>query len=380
MKGIVILSYHKNPGAYVDCEFPKGISSSVELTTIEHNKIYTFNRMKESGPNYVYINTKNQQVASYFTGVDPIICTGVPNHCIYLILDKEDPTKWEAELKQIALELLPLYYLSENVNGTGDYPLHLDNQEFFEHLQRKFLDLKKMEYSDHLVEKMMAKIDEDFSNPEEIHESAKMDGKMALMELEVWRDRVEKIALEKSDLIKEMEGLKRKNLELEEKVKLASEYATGESIQKIQQLSINLEEANLKAKIQLEDLANQKDFLAQTEISNGNLKKDLTEIRSELEKYQESAISTINAKNEEIQNLSLQIEKQKEKLNELALVSQSAIDTPLIQENGKITLENEIKALKFEIQIKKKEVIEAKKTIKVQEKEVINLRELLGLN
>ncbi|WP_371803481.1 hypothetical protein [Candidatus Lokiarchaeum ossiferum] len=380
MKGIVILSYHKNPGAYVDCEFPKGISSSVELTSIEHNKIYTFNRMKESGPNYVYINTKNQQIASFFTGLDPIICTGVPNHCVYLILDREDPTKWEAELKQIALELLPLYYSTNNISDTDEILVNLENQEFFEHLQRKFLDLKKMEYSDHLVEKMIAEIDDDYSHPEKIQESEQMDGKMALMELEVWRDRVEKLSQEKTDLTKEIEKLKIKISQLEDKVQTASEYASGESIEKVHKLSTHLEEANQKAKRQLEELTVQKKSISQIEINNKKLQEECSSIRSEYEKYQKSTLSTIEAKNEEIRILSQRIQKQDEKISSLTQNDQNESKHPVEVKIGNLALENEIKALKYELQIKKKEIIETKKINKVQEREVLNLRELLDLN
>ncbi len=40
MKGIVVLSYHKKPGAYVDSEFPFGISKSLKFSSIENNKLF----------------------------------------------------------------------------------------------------------------------------------------------------------------------------------------------------------------------------------------------------------------------------------------------------------------------------------------------------
>ena len=352
MKGIVVLSYHKKPGAFVDSEFPFRISESLDFSSNDFNKLYNFNRMKDSGPNYIYMNINNHQIASYFTGSDPLICTGSPNHCIYLILDQEDPTKWEAELKQIALELLPRYYsLVDDLSSGEEPPSNLDNQEILDQMERKFLDLQKMEYSDHLIDEMISKMDDDSSTDV-------IDGKMAVMELEVWRERIETISHEKLKLLKENEQLKQKISELEKHDYSSSESVSEKSIENVQRLSTSLEEANLKASSQLEKLAEQAISFEQTKLNYEKL-------QIKHKKYEESALATIEAKNEEIRLLH-------KKTRDQTL-------HPVLHASGTQPLDNEIQALKDELQIQKKEVIEAKKTIKVQEKDVYNLRKMLDL-
>ena len=41
MKGIFILSFHKQPGAFVDREFPPGITARMDINSTEQNKIYS---------------------------------------------------------------------------------------------------------------------------------------------------------------------------------------------------------------------------------------------------------------------------------------------------------------------------------------------------
>ena len=138
MKGIFILSFNKKPGSYIDREYPKGISDQL-IDSVDQNKIYSFNRMRDSNPNYIYMKIKDAHVGSYFSGIDNNFI-GYPNQCLCVILDDENPTLFEEPLKEIAEELLPmLAYFREGDEGISE---GLSNdpkyQDFDEILGQKF--------------------------------------------------------------------------------------------------------------------------------------------------------------------------------------------------------------------------------------------------
>jgi hypothetical protein len=109
MKGILILSFHKQPGAFVDREFPKGITQDLGIDATDQNKIYSLHRMRNTRPNYLFLRAKNITIASYFSGFDLRQYVGRPNQCVSIILDNhENPTIWEGQLRRIAFELLPI--------------------------------------------------------------------------------------------------------------------------------------------------------------------------------------------------------------------------------------------------------------------------------
>lgn len=108
MRGIIILSFHKKPGAFVDREYPAGISKLCNIDATEQNKIYSLHRMRNTKPNFLFVKVKNFQVSSYFTGFDFKEYLGHPNQCVSLVLEQnENPTKWEDILRRLAFELLP---------------------------------------------------------------------------------------------------------------------------------------------------------------------------------------------------------------------------------------------------------------------------------
>ena len=99
MKGIFVLSYHKKPGSFIDREYPHGISEQLQIDSVDQNKIYSFNRMRNSNPNYIYMKIKGVQVGSFFSGIDNNYI-GFPNQCVCIILDNENPTLFEEPLKK----------------------------------------------------------------------------------------------------------------------------------------------------------------------------------------------------------------------------------------------------------------------------------------
>ncbi|MHA1723366.1 MAG: hypothetical protein ACTSXH_00780, partial [Promethearchaeota archaeon] len=139
MKGIFILSYHKKPGSFIDREYPHGISEQLQIDSVDQNKIYSFNRMRNSNPNYIYMKIKGAQIGSFFSGIDNNYI-GIPNQCVCIILENENPTLFEEPLKKIAEELLPmLAYIreeeSEISKGLSKDPKY---QDFDEILGQKF--------------------------------------------------------------------------------------------------------------------------------------------------------------------------------------------------------------------------------------------------
>ena len=107
MKGIVILSFHKKPGAFVDREYPKGITKQLSFGDIEQNKVYSLHRMRNMRPNFLFLKEKNITLASFFSGFDSKHFIGRPNQCVTIFLDKENPTIWEDILRRAAFDLLP---------------------------------------------------------------------------------------------------------------------------------------------------------------------------------------------------------------------------------------------------------------------------------
>ena len=118
MKGIVILSFHKKPGAFVDREYPKGITKQLSFGDIEQNKVYSLHRMRNMRPNFLFLKEKNITLASFFSGFDSKHFIGRPNQCVTIFLDKENPTIWEDILRRAAFDLLPEL---DKVRG-GDIP------------------------------------------------------------------------------------------------------------------------------------------------------------------------------------------------------------------------------------------------------------------
>ena len=109
MKGIFVLTFHKKPGAFVDREYPKGITQDLGIDETDQNKIYSLHRMRNTRPNYLFLKAKNITIASFFSGFDLKQYVGRPNQCVSVILDQnENPTIWEGQLRRITHDILPV--------------------------------------------------------------------------------------------------------------------------------------------------------------------------------------------------------------------------------------------------------------------------------
>ena len=109
MKGIFILSFDRKPGAFVDREYPVGITRQLNIDNTEQNKVYSLHRMRNVKPNFLFLKAKGVQIASFYSGFDFKDYIGRPNQCVSIILEpNENPTKWEDILRRLTFELLPI--------------------------------------------------------------------------------------------------------------------------------------------------------------------------------------------------------------------------------------------------------------------------------
>ncbi len=299
MKGIVVLSYDKTPGSYIDCEYPVGITLSNGIGSIECNKIYSFNRMHGSNPNYIFLKANGNQICSFFSGLENNNYIGSPDHCIFLILDDENPKIWSEKLEQISLEILPFFFESiledviDNVNESCISNIDFTNllKDKFDSLQENIEefstkdtidisnDLKDdmlnegviQQYSIMEKEDILSVIHNDSDennenssnrkkNPSEDSINNNLTEKLEELEEEI------KLLHEENDLLHDtINDISQK---LEDCKKNQSEY----SIDDIKSLGVQLESAKKKAEDYLMELSNKKEMYE----NNEKLVKELT--------------------------------------------------------------------------------------------------------
>jgi chromosome segregation ATPase len=144
MKGIFILTFHKKPGAFVDREYPHGITDQLGIDATDQNKVYSLHRMRNTLPNFLFLKAKNVTIASFFSGFDLKHYIGRPNQCVSVILDNhENPTIWEDKLRRLAYELLPVLaeIRGEEIIMTG-LSTDIKYHRFDQLLAEKLEDLK----------------------------------------------------------------------------------------------------------------------------------------------------------------------------------------------------------------------------------------------
>ena len=395
MKGIFVLSYHKVPGSFIDREFPRGISDQLKIDSIDQNKIYSFNRMRNSDPNYIYMKIKGAQVGSFYSGIDNNFI-GYPNQCLCIVFDHENPTLFEDPLKEIAKELLPmLAYIREGdeeiSEGLSNDPKY---QNFDEILGQKFFHLleqfgknkpititppPKFEPSSKKIEDSVQQGNEtkiiNFSG-EDSHSEGIMK---RLNELEMrYEEKIEKIK-------KELMNWKNKVRELtEEKVSFTHEIEEKEE-------SITLQKD--KALIWKKQLETANEINYKLKDSVNKLIEKIKELEEEIENSADSKkvfdlrinIAELNAELEVSMDKNKRFEREINSLNSEIVDLRNKLEiaqTIRINSNIKTDydLDSKMKGILEEIQSLKSNLIQAKKTIKVQRREIVNLHKLLDLS
>ncbi len=393
MKGLFILSYNKKPGAYIDREYPRGISDSdqFKIDTVDQNKIYSFNRMRNSNPNYIYMKIKGVQIASYFSGIEKNFI-GFPNQCVCIILDNENPTLYEELLKEITKELLPmLAYIQENdkeiSEGLSNDPKY---QNFDEILEQKFNYLVENLGKSHpititpppqfeTIDKSIQQGNESKSGNIPKENSHSEDLKNRLNELEMrYEEKIDKI---KNELM----NWKNKVKELtEEKVSLTHEIEEKEDSLKVQK------DKSLIWRKQLET-ANEINYKLKDSVNN--LIEKVKSLEDEIENSADSKkvfdlrinIAEINAELEVSRDKNQKNDKKIDSLNNEIVDLKNRLEiAQTLKINSNITtdseLDSKLQEILEEMQLLKTKLVEAKKTIKVQRREIVNLHKLLDLS
>mgnify|MGYP005849466883 CR=1 FL=1 len=370
MKGIVILSFHKKPGAFVDREYPKGISKRLGFNDIEQNKVYSLHRMRNMRPNFLFLKEKNILLASFFSGFDSKHFIGRPNQCVTIFLDKENPTIWEDILRRATFDLLPEL---DKVRG-GDIPESgLSNDPKYEafdnYLRDYFYKLEKGEIDPLLpgegetgsVEKStigtisdinLADRDaaKDLRAAPKVQSAQKIDGKpdieLAIQAATKQMEEMEKTTLRK-ELQEAIEAGNKKDQEIRQlKEQIEQLKAMGvQSAEPITQTDQKLQEALKEKDLELEkwrkkvvelnevNFINQDQILKLTEMTmmqtqeQQNLMNKVQQMKKELEETK-AKLDTLNsginqASVEEktllIENMKVEVESLKEKNKELFL-------------------------------------------------------------
>ena len=395
MKGIFILSYHKKPGSFIDREYPKGVSEQLNIDSVDQNKIYSFNRMRNSDPNYIYMKIKGAQVGSFFSGTDNNFI-GYPNQCLCIVFDHENPTLFEEPLKEIAKELLPMLAyireddeeISESLSNDPKY------QNFDEILGQKYNNLiEQFRESKPITitpppkfESTSQKIEYPNQQGNETKilnfpiENSHSEGIMKrLNELEMrYEERIEKIK-------KELMDWKNKVRELtEEKVSF-----THEIEEKDESITVQKDKALIWKK-QLET-ANEINYKLKDSVNK--LIEKIKELEEEIENSADSKkifdlrinIAEINAELEVSMDKNKRFEREIKSLNSEIVDLKNKLEiaqTIRINSNIKTDydLDSKMKGILEEIQSLKSNLIEAKKTSKVQRREIVNLHKLLDLS
>ncbi len=109
MKGILLIRFKRSPGAYIDWEYPKGLSEKLEIEFEDVMNIYSVHRMNRTDPNYLQMKFKKLRIASFYTGLLEDDYIGGTDVCLTILIDEDDvlPKDFEGMLRRIADELLP---------------------------------------------------------------------------------------------------------------------------------------------------------------------------------------------------------------------------------------------------------------------------------
>ncbi len=127
MKGIAVIAYTRSPGAYIEREFPPGLTSSLNFEAADVMNLYALIRMNRMDPNFLTATIKSISIAAFYSGFDFRHYIGRPDYILAVFLEKdESPNKLENPLRQLTRDLLP----------------RRDDEMFPEILQEAFKDLQ----------------------------------------------------------------------------------------------------------------------------------------------------------------------------------------------------------------------------------------------
>ncbi|MHA1335762.1 MAG: hypothetical protein ACTSPW_08425 [Promethearchaeota archaeon] len=388
MKGIMILGFHKSPGAYIEKQYPENISERLNVSTADLMNIYALHRMRRMEPNFIQIKVKNVNIASFYTGFSFKHYVGRPNYCITVFLSDDDTISndFEGMLRRIAHEILPKqedldfedlfieYYEKLRVGSIEPY--------WEEYIEGEGSIIATIDADEAKMESSQETINEEESEQEGIPvmDDLSFDKQFEELEKEELKEKVKEL----QDIIKEKdEKIRELTKQITEKVSEESEY-----FEEVKMLKTQLDEANKKIDdwaLKLADLNEKNAVLMETvrkltEMSNEQNEemerqgKTIIELKNQL-KEKNAKIEELTAK---LENAQTELEgKTNELIEKLKEENQMHLDT--ITE-----LKLELKKLKRQIKEDEavqedlsEQIINLKKDIKILRRERDHYKELV---
>ena len=340
--------------------------------------------MQDSNPNYIYMKIKGAHVGSFFSGIDSNFI-GYPNQCLCVILDDENPTLFEEPLKEIAKELLPmLAYIREGDEGISE---GLSNdpkyQDFDEILGQKF---------HFLIEKFGKSGTVILSHPPKMESSVKIDSSSQKVEDSNSEGIAKRFNEFEARYEKKIDNLKTELMDWKNKVRELTEEKVSFT-HEIEEKEESLKVQKDKSLIWRKQLETANEINHKLKDSVNNLIEKVKNLEEEIENSADSKnvfdlrinIAEINAELEVSRDKNKKYEREINSLNDEIIDLKNKLEiSQTLRINSNITtdpeLDSKLHEILEEMQSLKSNLVEAKKTIKVQRREIVNLHKLLDLS
>ncbi len=119
VKGLMILAWRNDVGAYVLESYPE----SIEADGQDIMQVYNLHRFRTTDPNFQFIKIGDVNFSSYYSGGYKSNYIGKPNYCVTLLLEATDnPSKYERVL----------------LKATNNLLLHMNDDDFDLMLQKYY--------------------------------------------------------------------------------------------------------------------------------------------------------------------------------------------------------------------------------------------------
>ncbi len=103
VKGLMILAWRNDVGAYILESYPEGIEADGQ----DIMQVYNLHRFRTTDPNFQFIKIGDVNFSSYYSGGYKSNYIGKPNYCVTLLLEASDnPSKYERVLFKACNNLL----------------------------------------------------------------------------------------------------------------------------------------------------------------------------------------------------------------------------------------------------------------------------------
>ncbi len=134
VKGLMILAWRNDVGAYILESYPEGIEADGQ----DIMQVYNLHRFRTTDPNFQFIKIGDVNFSSYYSGGYKSNYIGKPNYCVTLLLDATDnPSKYERVLLKACNNLL----------------LHMNDDDFDLMLQKYYMKISSGDFDSIKIER-----------------------------------------------------------------------------------------------------------------------------------------------------------------------------------------------------------------------------------